>query len=159
MSYAFNSIVSSQEQEALKSMIFKRAQERAQAFVDDVEEAYTSSVKTEIMDVARASFVSNKNPFSLTPVNENELINDDIKKEEKTLEESKKNIEALKNNIYEKQNEKQSEIAEKIMTLNMAEARAGLDKKQSFVGALNFLNSQASISLINKSNKGFDALA
>ena len=159
MNYVFNSIVSVQEQEALKNMIFKRAQERAQALVEEVEESYTSSTKVEIMDIARNSFVSNKNPFSIEFPAEKEPVIEEISPKEKAVELSKKNIENIKNNIYQKQTTIQSDIAEKVMTLNMAEARVGLDKKQAFVGALDFLNSQASLSLINKRQKGFEALA
>ena len=40
------------------------------------------------------------------------------------------------------------QIASKAIQNNMVEARAALSSKQSFMGALNFLNSQAAVSLI-----------
>ena len=56
MSYNFNSYVNKGEADALKEMIFKRAQERSKAYTDDVQ--------SDVMDLARESFVSNGNPFS-----------------------------------------------------------------------------------------------
>ena len=41
----------------------------------------------------------------------------------------------------------------------MQEARAGLSNKKSFMGALNFLNSQAAISLIKTRGNKFEMLA
>ena len=50
-------------------------------------------------------------------------------------------------------------MARNLMNANMDEARIGLDKKHSFMGALEFLNSQASISLVKNKGKSFEALA
>jgi hypothetical protein len=80
-------------------------------------------------------------------------------KEEDKIEETRKNIESIKNNIYQKQEHVQAQISTQMMNRNMQEARAGLDSKRTFVGALDFLNSQASLSMVNKKSKGFDAIA
>ena len=56
MDYQLNSFVNKKEAEALKELIFKRVKERAGAM--------TSDVQTDIMNVARESFVSTNNPFS-----------------------------------------------------------------------------------------------
>ena len=56
MSYKFDSIVNRNEAAALKEMIFKRAQERAQVMSEDTQ--------SDVMDMARDSFVSKDNPFS-----------------------------------------------------------------------------------------------
>ena len=45
------------------------------------------------------------------------------------------------------------------VTNNMQEARVGLSNKQSFMGALNFLNSQAAISLIKTRADRFEVVA
>ena len=50
------------------------------------------------------------------------------------------------------------DIANKEVQLTMNNARAELEKKQHFVGALDFLNSQATISLVKKQGKRFEAL-
>ena len=42
---------------------------------------------------------------------------------------------------------------------NMQDAQIGLTKKHTFIGALEFLNSQASVSLIQKRGKNFNAIA
>ena len=67
-SYKFESIVNRQEADALKEMIFKRARERADSIAKETQDTYTSAVKNDIMDLARDTFVSNKNPFSIEPV-------------------------------------------------------------------------------------------
>ena len=41
---------------------------------------------------------------------------------------------------------------------NMIEARSGLSERKSFMGALNFLNSQAAISLIKTRGEKFEAV-
>ena len=158
MSYAFNSVVSKQEQDALKNMIFKRAQERAQLLVDEVQSSYTTSTQTEIMDLARNSFVANKNPFSLESAKKESVVEDTSDEMEK-IELSKKHAEEIKNKIYEKQESIKSDMARNLMNANMDEARNALDKKHSFMGALEFLNSQASISLVKNKGKSFEALA
>ena len=58
-----NTLVNNQEADALKEMIFKRARERAQALVDETQDSYAKNMQSEVMDMARDSFVSSKNPF------------------------------------------------------------------------------------------------
>ena len=57
-SYNYDSIVSRNEAEALKEMIFKRARERADALDKEVKTSYTSDIQNDVMDLARDSFVS-----------------------------------------------------------------------------------------------------
>ena len=56
MAYKFDSIVNKSEADALKDMIFRRVQERSKGMSDEVQ--------TDVMDLARDSFVSKDNPFS-----------------------------------------------------------------------------------------------
>ena len=63
--FLHESIVSAQESQALKEMIFNRARERAAALASDVQESYTTNMQADVMDIARNSFRANKNPFSL----------------------------------------------------------------------------------------------
>ena len=56
MAYKFDSIVNKSEADALKDMIFRRVQERSKGMSDEVQ--------TDVMDLARDSFVSINNPFS-----------------------------------------------------------------------------------------------
>ena len=141
MSYKFDSIVSKNEAAALKDMIFKRAQERAKSFNDDAQ--------ADVMDMARNSFVSKDNPFSKIIENtkpENTTTKEEI---EKTTQKDDgvrfpmpKEVKLQQNNVINNQ------ITSSAINNNMREAREALTNKKSFMGALNFLNSQAAISLM-----------
>ena len=141
MSYKFDSIVSKNEAAALKDMIFKRAQERAKSFNDDAQ--------ADVMDMARNSFVSKDNPFSKIIENtkpENTTTKEEI---EKTTQNDDgvgfpmpKEVKLQQNNVINNQ------ITSSTINNNMREAREALTNKKSFMGALNFLNSQAAVSLM-----------
>ena len=158
--YKFNSIVSNKEQEALKEMIFKRAQERTQAFTDDVQASYTSSVQNDVMNIARDSFVSSKNPFAqlIEPKKEEPEIVEE-KNETEEIGFAKRQVSEIKTQINNNNKISSSNIANKEVELAMASARMDFTKKTSFMGALNFLNSQASIALIKNKGQTFEALA
>ena len=165
MSYQFDSYVNRQEVNALKEMIFKRARERANTMTDDVQ--------ADVMNIARESFVSNKNPFAEIMAQSAEAIsaketvqpqakevmslNDFVNEVEAQSEQvgfSKKNLFSASASQYKKISE---QISASQIVNNMNEAREGLANKKSFMGALDFLNSQASISLLNKrAGKGID---
>ena len=160
MNYQLNSYVNRQEAEALKEMIFKRVRERANAMTDDVQ--------TDIMNIARESFVSKNNPFSQIITQDTESAVPKQKEEQKpsALHEF---VETVENNTqigFEKKNlfagaTSQNHIIKEQMTAsqiqnNMIEARQELSNKKSFMGALEFLNSHAAASLINKRSKGLD---
>ena len=141
MSYKFDSIVSKNEAAALKDMIFKRAQERAKSFNDDAQ--------ADVMDMARDSFVSKDNPFS--KIIENTKPENTTTKEEITKTTQKddgigfpmpKEVKLQQNNVINNQ------ITSSAINNNMREAREALTNKKSFMGALNFLNSQAAVSLM-----------
>lgn len=156
--YRFNSIVSNSEQEALKEMIFKRARERALALTNEVDNTYTNSVQNEIMDLARDSFVSSKNPFSQR--NEEEAKENKINEtKSQEIGFAKRHVDEIKAQIRSRNNENNSEVACKEVLLTMSEASASLRNKQTFMGALDFLNSQASIALVKGKGKAFEALA
>ena len=165
MSYQFDSYVNRQEAEALKEMIFKRARERAIAM--------TSDIKADVMNIARESFVSNNNPFSEvlnqtaanTQTQETEHVkakglmhlNDFVNAMEEEAEPvgfTKKNLFAGVNNQNKLIN---NQLTASQIQNNMIEAREGLANRKSFMGALEFLNSQATISLLNKrAGRGID---
>lgn len=147
--YKFDSIVSRSEADALKEMIFKRARERAEALAEDINTSYTSSVKNELMDIARDSFVSSKNPFAVKEEKKPE------EPENKEIGFPQRKIEEIKSQI----NYRTKDIAGKEVDSAMRDAGVDFRKKQSFIGALDFLNSQATIALINKRGKSFEALA
>lgn len=141
MSYKFDSIVSKNEAAALKDMIFKRAQERAKSFNEDAQ--------ADIMDMARDSFVSKDNPFS--------KIIENTKNENKTVEaeavEKKQKDDGvgfpMPKEVKLQQNQViNNQITSSAINSNMREAREALTNKKSFMGALNFLNSQAAVSLM-----------
>lgn len=166
--YNYNSIVSRHEAEALKEMIFKRARERAEALAKDVQEEYTSSAQNDVMEIARNSFVASKNPFSLTaevktPENKtNSLPPDSVSENDSKAEEvgfpPRKADAVVKRQEYKIKNSGE-EIIKSTIESNMNEARSALSKKQSFMGALNFLNAQATVALIKKNGQSFEALA
>ena len=141
MSYKFDSIVSKNEAAALKDMIFKRAQERSKSFNEDAQ--------ADVMDMARDSFVSKDNPFSKIIENtkpENKTV--EAEAVEKTQKDDgvgfpmPKEVKLQQNQVINNQ------ITSSAINSNMREAREALTNKKSFIGALNFLNSQAAVSLM-----------
>ena len=145
--------VSTTEAEALKEMIFKRARERAEAFSNDVNENYTSSMQNDVMELARNSFVAAKNPFSQI---KEASIKEVTEQNDIGFAQRKNDVKTRINNSSQ---ESQAVISAAQVQSAMNEARNELTSKSSFMGALNFLNAQATISLINKKNKSFEALA
>lgn len=156
----YESIVSKTEIEELKEMIFKRARERAEALNKDVQNSYTSSVQNDIMDLARNSFNSSKNPFAIkTEVKESkEQINPNISAKEQIVEDARIKAEELKRQIQQHNEAAKTEYFVKAMEDNMADARMEFNKP-SFIGALEFLNSQATVALVKKKGKAFEAMA
>lgn len=151
-----SSIVSTQEAEALKEMIFKRARERAEQMDKDLQEDYTTSVQNDVMDIARSSFVANKNPFS-------EIIKADTKSSVE-IERSEyigfpERKTEIKTQIINNNKVADSSISAVEIQGTMDDAFRNLSSKKTFIGALEFLNSQATIALVNKKAKKFEALA
>ena len=147
----WNSFVSKNEADALKDMIFKRVRERAQSMTEDVQD--------DVMDMARESFVSKDNPFSMI-----------IEKAEKQNPTEKIEPVSAKEEIGFPQRElsphakEQGKIVSEKLTAyaiqnNMDEARAGLSNKKSFMGALDFLNAQAAVSLMRTKTESFEVVA
>ena len=141
MSYKFDSIVSKNEAAALKDMIFKRAQERAKSFNEDAQ--------ADVMDMARDSFVSKDNPFSRIIENtipENKTVEPEAvekkQKDDGVGFPMPKEVKLQQNQVINNQ------ITSSAINSNMREAREALTNKKSFIGALNFLNSQAAVSLM-----------
>ena len=155
MNYQLNSYVNSQEAEALKELIFKRARERAATMTEDFQ--------ADLMNIARESFVSNKNPFSQIITTEKNNTEEKIQNTEKTsalreyvevMEENTEEIGFPIKNIPSGAVNQNKIIKEQLTAAQvqntMAEAREGLSNKKSFMGALEFLNSHAAASLLNK---------
>lgn len=141
-------IVDNQEANALKAMILKRAQEKSQTYTDDVQ--------SEVMDIARESFVSKNNPFSQIASASEPVFQGNVNKDEGIgfpVKEPKLSQISRQNNIVNEQ------IASSAIKNNMLEARNTLTNKQSFMGALNFLNSQAAILLIRTRADKFEIIA
>lgn len=154
--YNFNSTVSSQEADALKEMIFKRARERAQALVQDVQENYTTGMQNDIMDLARDSFNIAKNPFS---ENDRAVENKDTETNSREIGFAKRQVNGIKAQIETTNKITRTDIAGKEIENAMNVAREDFDRKKSFTGALDFLNSQATIALIKNKGQKFEALA
>ena len=151
-----NTLVSTQEADALKEMIFKRARERAENLENNIKNNMTTSTHNDVMEIARSSFVTTKNPFST--IKEQKIEVTETNKEDK-IETSKRRIEEIKQTITRKNDETNENIANLQVQKAMLDARQDFSNRKSFMGALNFLNAQATISLINKRAKSFEALA
>ena len=154
MSYKFNSFVNRSETEALKEMIFRRVKER--------DTSDSQETKNEVMDLARDSFVSKNNPFS-------QIVEQAAQKTEKLEKAEKVEPSDLKAEIGFPQRNLNSHAANQERTVanqtaiaeiqnNMIEARNTLSNKKSFVGALNFINSQAAVSLMRTRSDKFEVV-
>lgn len=157
MSYALNTLVSKDEQNELKDMIFKRAQERADLLNKDLHESCTSNIKNELMNSARESFVAKRNPFSIQVKKQEENL-EDFSAKENIIKETKERVENFKTQIYSGNQNINKAVAKETIISTMNDARGELEHKSTFMGALNFLNSQASISLISSRGSKFEAL-
>ncbi len=154
-----NTLVNTQEADALKDMIFKRARERAENLDNNLKNSYTTSTHNEIMDLARDSFVASKNPFTTIKEQKTEITSSNEVKKEEQIGFPPRKVKEIKENIVQKNNDASEKIANYQVEQAMLDARQDFSKKSSFMGALNFLNSQATISLISKRAKSFEALA
>lgn len=150
--YKFDSIVSRSEQDALRDMIFKRARERAEALNENIQSSYASDTRADIMDLARDSFVSEHNPFSQK---QDVAVVGDAKAPESEIGFSKRHVETIKAQIEYKNKITSEDIANKETEANMQDARADFSNRKTFMGALDFLNSQASIVLVKANGKSF----
>ena len=163
MSYQFDSFVKNSEANALKEMIFNRVRERSQAIGEDVQ--------SDVMDMARNSFVSNNNPFSqimahkpaqtdsfentIKAVQKETEVQSETENKEETVGFSKRE---LKPRAVEQDRMVQAQITSSTIMNTMDDAREGLKSKSSFMGALNFLNSQAAVSLMRTRADRFEVL-
>lgn len=165
----YDSIVNKQEVDALKEMIFKRARERAEAFDAEIKDSYTTSMQNEVMDLARNTFVSAKNPFSsvdsftrtvepteLVDVEDVEKPQTEVLKEVDGLGFEQRKAESMRAHVHFSAVDR---IKSSTLEENMVEARGEFSSKSTFMGALNFLNSQASIALVRSKGRSFDAIA
>lgn len=158
MTHTFNTIVNKSESEALKDMIFKRAQERAKNYSDDLQ--------NDVMDLARESFSGKGNPFSLMSEAKVEAKVDTFERqdvEESATQDAQIGFpqRSLKTpSMMSAQSSKfVAERASMAVQSTMMDAREGLAKNKGFMGALNFLNSQAAISLIKTRADKFEVMA
>ncbi len=164
MNYQFDSIVTRKEAEALKEMIFNRVRERSQAMTDDVQ--------ADVMTLARESFTkSNNNPFAKM-LNNNEpaeTASSTQVQNTSSAQKTEKNTQEVPDGLGFPSKEptaraaaQNKEIKEQIISSqiqnNMISARSELSKRTSFMGALNFLNSQAAVSLMRTRSDKFEVL-
>lgn len=159
--YNLNYIVSRSEQEALKEMIFKRAQERAQALNDDTQKSYADNIHNDVMELARNSFVAPKNPFSekseeKVTVKKEERNNDDLALE---IGFAQRHISEIKSQIKYRNQNINKNFVENEINMAMESTKSEFQQKRSFTGALEFLNTQASINIASKKEKNFEIIA
>ena len=156
-SFNYDSIVSKSEADALKDMIFKRVRERAEALNEETQNTYTTNARTDVMDLARESFVATKNPFSIKPEKHEEH---EVKQPEpEKVRLAREHAEEIMAQIDYRTKIASENIANDAAREAMNEARESLAKKSSFLGALDFLNEQATISLISQKGSVFNAIA
>ena len=156
-----NNIVSTNEANALKEMIFQRVKERAEALSAKAQGEYTDNFTNDIMDIARLSVTESKNPFAM-------IVNDNKETDDLSNEVNKENIaeegigfkqRKISKQILATERSYNLEFANAEVERNMVAARSNLNSKQSFIGALDFLNQQASLDITIKKGKKFDAIA
>jgi len=165
-SYSYTGIVSKAETEALKELIFNRARQRAENLAKDTQEKYTSSFREDIMDIARNSFNSPGNPFAQKTElvhNENQKVREnqpqvkerhnDIGFKQRTTENNIKEIIKFRNDLSKEK------IANNEISGIMQQAGAEFTTSKNFTGALEFLNSQASIYMAGERKAKFDTIA
>ena len=165
MSYNFNSYVNRQEAESLKEMIFNRVRERSKDISDDIQ--------SDVMDLARNSFETNKtNPFAQfmqpnSTENVDKLEFSPPVENAKSIEEQDNNeqheeigfpVKQIREQIFNKNKLINEQMTASVVQNNMMETRAALGNKATFMGALNFLNSQAAISLIKTRADRFEMI-
>ena len=163
MSYQFDSFVKNSEANALKEMIFNRVRERSQSISEDVQ--------SDVMDSARESFVSNNNPFSQIIAHkpaQTDSFESAVKSVQKEAEIQQKteikedavgfSVHEPKARASEQTRMVQAQITSSAIMNTMDDAREGLSNKTSFMGALNFLNSQAAVSLMRTRADRFEVL-
>ncbi len=151
MSYTLNSFVNKNEADALKEMIFRRVRERSQSMNEDVQ--------SDVMDLARDSFVSKDNPFSKIVKNNAAIEENKIEDNAEKQKEIGFPVRKLNSHAQEQTKTLTEKICASAIQNNMEEARAGLSTKTSFMGALNFLNSQAAVSLMRTKSDKFEVVA
>lgn len=161
--------VNRQEAEALKEMIFNRVRARAEAMSQDVQNSCVDNFQNELMDLARSSFTTTKNPFATNsePAQTEPIV--ETEPETVTLEKSDKKYDNfgfatqqasyIVSQIKLNTTTKNEEITRSAISSTMDDAQKSLQNKSTFMGALNFLNSQASIAIVNKTGKRFEANA
>ncbi len=153
MSYKCDSIVNKSEANALKEMIFRRVRERNESMGEETQ--------NDVMEMARESFVSKDNPFSQIAAAATKAVEEEPKAENTTP--LKKEIgfpqKQLKARAVEQKRILEENITTSTVQNNMIEARNTLSSRKSFIGALNFLNSQAAVSLMRTRGDKFEVVA
>ncbi len=161
MSYSLkNTIVSQAEIDSLKDIILKRAQVRSQELANEVQNDLTTSFQNELMANARESFNISKNPFTIKeekPLEEVAPLVDEVTVKETEI--VKNQVSEIKTQISKKSTNINTDMTDLAIKSVMENARIDFSNRQSFIGALNFLNSQATISLIKSKGKDFNAIA
>lgn len=149
-----SSFVSKNEADALKEMIFRRAREHAEKLNEDFQD--------DVMENARTSFVSKNNPFSQI-IENSEAANPEITLQKSTTK--NETVEGLgfpqkqlKPRAAEQSRIVKENVAAAAIQSTMIEARKGLSGKTSFMGALNFLNSQGAVSLMRTRSDKFEVV-
>lgn len=155
MAYQFDTIVNRKEADALKDMIFRRVRERSQSMSEDFQ--------SDVMDLARDSFVSKGNPFANIVAEVNKKSEEVAVKSESVEENQREDI-GFPIRKPQSRMESQSRLineqtAKAVVVNTMQEARDGLSNKKSFMGALNFLNTKAAISLTRTRADKFEIMA
>ena len=160
MNTKFNFIVNNTEMNALKEMILKRAAEKA--------EQKTEEEHTEIMDMARNSFISKNNPFSqianqsTTETSSFSSTNDKVNKASSTKETNLNKTHEIGFPIKQQDKIIQTRVLNNIknqtLISNMKDARESLNQNLQINTAVKFLNNQALISLLKEKSKTFEII-
>ena len=133
---------------SIKEAIFARAQEKSNALAQEKNENYTTQVQNDVMDIARESLnIPDINPFNQfianinTPAKEKQIEKEStteiLSTEIQPQKELKHNIESVDNSNY----------TNSVRNETMKAARAQFSQGRSLADTLNFLNTQAAITM------------
>lgn len=131
---------------SVREMIFKHAQEKANALAEEKKQDVMASVKNDVMQSARVSFANQKTiqfgNLTKEP-EESKKVNDSVdknKQEQNQQPQLKHNIQNVENNVY----------IQSVQNEIMNSVRNQFTGKSSLNESLKFLNTQAAINTFNK---------
>ena len=138
---------------SIKEAIFARAREKANALAEEKNESYTTQAQNDVMNTARESLnIPEVNPFNQfiksinngVSTNNNNPVTAENKAEVAPAEKNEPPQREVKHNIESVNN---SNYTNSVRNETMSAARSQFSQGRSLADTLNFLNTQAAISM------------